>query len=174
MKNRINAGTMRRILNLWPPFLCNGIRVAEIASDWRSARVELRSRPWNRNYVGVHFGGNLFSMTDPFWMLLAMHALGGEYIVWDQAGAIEFLKPGRGTVHATFRLDDAVLAQLREATATGAKHLRWFETDVVDASGEVVARVRKQLYVRRKRTRIDGANAAAGMNNDTSEPLGTG
>ena len=174
MKNRLNAGAMRWILNLWPPFLCNSIRVTEIASDWRSARVELRSRPWNRNYVGVHFGGNLFSMTDPFWMLLAMHALGSDYIVWDQAGTIEFLKPGRGTVHAVFRLDDAILGQLREATAGGAKHLHWFETDVLDASGEVVARVRKQLYVRRKRARIDGTNAAAGTKHDAREPLGTG
>jgi acyl-coenzyme A thioesterase PaaI-like protein len=162
MKNRINAGTMRRILNLWPPFLCNGIRVTGIASDWRSARVELRSRPWNRNYVGVHFGGNLFSMTDPFWMLLTMHALGSDYIVWDQAGTIEFLKPGRGTVRAGFELDDATLDRLREATADGAKHLHWFETDVVDASGDVVARVRKQVYVRRKRGRSEAGSLAGG------------
>ena len=160
MKNRINAGTMRRILNLWPPFLCNGIRVTGIASDWRSARVELRSRPWNRNYVGVHFGGNLFSMTDPFWMLLTMHALGSDYIVWDQAGSIEFLKPGRGTVRAGFELDDATLDRLREATKGGAKHLHWFETDVIDASGEVVARVRKQVYVRRKRRRSEAGSLA--------------
>lgn len=170
MKNRINAGTMRRILNLWPPFLCTGIRVTEIASDWRSARVELRSWPWNRNYVGVHFGGSLFSMTDPFWMLLAMHALGSGYIVWDQAGTIEFLKPGRGTVHAGFKLDDAVLDQLREATAGGARHLQWFETDVVDASGDVVARVRKQLYVRRKRARSEGSGTVEGPATAASTP----
>lgn len=155
MKHNFSPGALRRILNLWPPFLFNGIHVAAIASDWRSARVELRARPWNRNYVDVHFGGNLFAMTDPFWMLLTMHALGRDYIVWDQAATIEFLKPGRGTVHAEFRLDEAVLDRLREATAGGAKHLHWFETDVVDASGVVVARVRKQVYVRRKRARMD-------------------
>jgi hypothetical protein len=101
-----------------------------------------------------------------------MHALGSDYIVWDQAGTIEFLKPGRGTVHATFRLDDTILDQLREATAGGAKRLHWFETDVVDASGEVVARVRKQLYVRRKRARSD--RPTPGTKHDASEPLGTG
>jgi acyl-coenzyme A thioesterase PaaI-like protein len=170
MKNRINAGTMRRILNLWPPFLCNGIRVTHIASDWRRARVELRSRPWNRNYVGVHFGGNLFSMTDPFWMLLTMHALGGDYIVWDQAGTIEFLKPGRGTVRAGFELDDATLDRLHEATAGGAKHLHWFETAVIDASGEVVARVRKQVYVRRKRGRIGEGSTPEGITREAGSP----
>ncbi|WP_460733417.1 DUF4442 domain-containing protein [Lysobacter tyrosinilyticus] len=158
MKLRLSPGTLRRVLNLWPPFLFSGIHVARIADDWRSARVELRSRPWNRNYVGVHFGGNLFAMTDPFWMLLTLHALGDDYIVWDQAGAIEFLKPGRGTVHADFRLDETVLAQLRAATAGGSKHLHWFETHVLDEGGDVVARVRKQLYIRRKRDRAPSEN----------------
>lgn len=154
MKLRLSPGAIRRVLNFWPPFLFSGVHVTHIAQDWRSARVELRSRPWNRNYVGVHFGGSLFAMTDPFWMLLTLHALGDDYIVWDQAGGIEFLKPGRGTVHARFQLDDAVLAQLRAATAGGAKHLHWFETDIVDEAGDVVGRVRKQLYVRRKRDRV--------------------
>jgi len=158
MKYSLTPGALRRILNLWPPFLFSGIHVTAIARDWRSARVELRSRPWNRNYVGVHFGGNLFAMADPFWMLLAMHALGNDYIVWDQAGSIEFLKPGRGTVQARFDLDDGVLDQLRAATAEGKKYLHWFETDVVDEAGDVVARVRKQVYVRRKRERTSASD----------------
>ena len=79
-----------------------------------------------------------------------MHALGPDYIVWDKAGEIEFVKPGKGTVEVLFRLDDAVLDELRAATANGEKALRWFENTVTDAEGEIVARVRKQLYVRRK------------------------
>src|SRR4249919_3419760 len=137
MKNSIRPGTLRRVLNLWPPFLFSGIRVTDIASDWLSARVELRARPWNRNYVGTHFGGSLFAMTDPFWMLLTMNALGSRYWVWDKAAEIEFVKPGRGTVHADFRLDEGVLTELRQATATGSKTLRWFNTDVVDSEGDV-------------------------------------
>ena len=132
---------------------CLIVHVAAISPDYRHAAVELRMRPWNRNYVGTHFGGSLFAMTDPFWMLLAMNALGRDYIVWDRAGSIEFLKPGRGTVRARFDLGDEVLEELRAATAGGDKVLRWFENDILDASGETVAKVRKQLYVRRKRDR---------------------
>ena len=146
----MKPSTLRHGMNLWPPFLFAGIHVAAISPDWRHARVELRMRPWNRNYVGTHFGGSLFAMTDPFWMLLLMRLLGREYYVWDQSGAIDFLKPGRGTVSARFDIDDAVLAEIRQATAGGAKYLHWFENEVVDAGGEVVARVRKQVYVRRK------------------------
>lgn len=153
MAKAIGARTLRRVMNLWPSFLFSGVHVRRIADDWRSAEVHLRSRPWNRNYVGVHFGGNLFSMTDPFWMLLTLNALGRDYIVWDKAGEIEFVKPGRGTVTAHFRLDDATLDEIRAATADGDKHLRWMQTEVIDEQGDIVARVRKQLYIRRKRER---------------------
>jgi hypothetical protein len=86
-------------------------------------------------------------------MILAIHALGPDYIVWDKAGEIEFVKPGRGTVTAGFRIAEAMLDEIRTATAGGEKCLRWCPVDVIDAEGDVVARVRKQLYVRRKRGR---------------------
>lgn len=141
---------LRRLMNLWPPFLFSGIRVLEIGADWRHARVVLRKRWYNRNYVGTQFGGSLFAMADPFWMVLALQCLGRDYIVWDKAGEIEFVSPGREDVYAEFRIDDAMLDEIRAATASGAKYLRWCETPVTTAGGELVAKVRKQLYVRRK------------------------
>ncbi len=146
----MRASTFRRLLNLWPPFLCNSIRVQHVADDWSEASVVLKLRPWNRNYVRTQFGGNLFAMTDPFWMLLAMHQLGDDYYVWDKAGTIEFVAPGREDVYAHFKLEPTVVDELRTAAAGGEKVLRWFEVAVKTASGEVVAIVRKQLYVRLK------------------------
>lgn len=146
----MKPNTLRHIFNVWPPFLLSGIHVTELAPDWSFARVELRMRPWNRNYVGTHFGGNLFAMTDPFWMIPIKECLGNDYIVWDKAAEIEFVKPGKGTVHAEFHIEDSALDEIRAATAGGGKTLRWFPVDVIDAQGEVVARVRKQIYARRK------------------------
>ena len=146
----MRPSTFRRLLNLWPPFLFNSIRLLTLSDDWSEARVVLRLRPWNRNYVRTQFGGNLFAMTDPFWMLLAMHQLGRDYLVWDKAGAIDFVAPGREDVYAHFKLEPSVADELRQDAAGGGKVLRWFETEVTTASGEVVARVRKQLYVRLK------------------------
>lgn len=151
----MNAFLMRHLFNLWPPFLAAGIHVTVLAPDFRHARVELRQRPWNRNYVGTHFGGSLFAMTDPFWMFLVLRGLGKDYIVWDKAAEIDFVKPGRGTVYAEFRIDDALLDRLRAETADGGKHLHWLPVDVVDAAGDAVARIRKQIYVRRKPPRGD-------------------
>ncbi|MGN6313763.1 MAG: DUF4442 domain-containing protein [Rhodanobacteraceae bacterium] len=146
----MRAGTLRRLMNLWPPFLCNGIRVLHIADDWSEASVTLRLRPWNRNYVGSQFGGNLFAMTDPFWMLLALHRLGRDYYVWDKAAEIEFIAPARENVYANFHLDEGAIAALRNEAASGGKVLRWFDTDIRTSGGQLVARVRKQLYVRLK------------------------
>jgi acyl-coenzyme A thioesterase PaaI-like protein len=149
----MKAANLRRYMNFWPPFLFSGIRVTDIADDFGHARVELRQHWYNRNYVGTHFGGSLFAMADPFWMILLMRRLGPGYMVWDQAGEIRFEKPGRGTVVADFRLEDAVVDQIRAAAAGGDKVLHWFETPILDASGEVVARYRKQVYTRLKRDR---------------------
>ncbi|MBO9718371.1 MAG: DUF4442 domain-containing protein [Pseudoxanthomonas sp.] len=158
----MKASTLRHGMNLWPPFLFTGIHVTEISPDWRHARVELRMRPWNRNYVRTHFGGSLFAMADPFWMLLLMQRLGRDYFVWDQSGAIDFVRPGRGTVATSFSVDDDTLAGIRAATATGGKYLHWFENEVLDANGEVVARIRKQVYVRRKPDRRPAQGDATG------------
>ncbi|WP_307781360.1 DUF4442 domain-containing protein [Agilicoccus flavus] len=92
-------------------------------------------------------------MTDPFWMILVLHGLGPDYVVWDKAAEIEFVAPGRSTLHCDFEVTDALLDELREAAADGSKVLRWCETEVRAADGTLVARVRKQLYVRRKRDR---------------------
>lgn len=159
MFGRLSPRGLRRAMNWWPPFLFTGVHVAHVADDWSSATVELRMRPWNRNYVGTHFGGTLFAMTDPFWMLLVLHAIGRDHVVWDQAGEITFLKPGRGTLRAEFRLPDGVIEAMHAATADGRKYLHWFENDILDAEGDVVARVRKQVYVRRKRDRTVAPSA---------------
>lgn len=153
----MNASLLRRLINLWPPFLFSGIACTRLSADYREAEVRLRMRWYNRNYVGTHFGGSLFAMTDPWYMLLLLKRLGSGYRVWDQRAAIEFVAPGRATVRARFRLDDAALADIVDKTAGGEKYLPEFTVNVVDERGDLVARVRKTLYVRRK----PGASAAA-------------
>lgn len=156
----MKAGTLRRGMNLWPPFLFAGISIRHIAEDYRAVDVELKERFYNRNYVGCHFGGSLFAMTDPFWILMVMRNLDRSYTVWDKSAGIEFLRPGRGTVTAQFRLTEDMLDDIRANTAEdGAKYLPSYQVDVLDAGCHVVARVSKTLHIRRKpdtRSRIGG------------------
>ena len=140
-------------LNLYPPYIGAGVTVAHIAEDWSSMTVKLTLRWYNRNYVGTHFGGNLFTMTDPFYMLMLLHRLGPAYKVWDQKAEITFLKPGKGVVTAKMTASEDEITAIREATVNGAKHFAEFDIDIVDEEGDVVATVHKTLYVREKPAR---------------------
>jgi len=145
-----DARSLQRWINLWPPFLGAGIRVTHIASDVRSVDVQMKLRWWNANYVGTHFGGSLFAMTDAFYMLMLMANLGREYIVWDKAASIRYRKPGRGTVRAEFRLSEAQLDDIREKLKTLAKYEPVFRVEIKDMQGNLIAEVEKVLHVRKK------------------------
>ena len=142
--------TFRAMINLWAPFRGAGIKVREIAPDFRRVVVDLRMRFDNRNYVGTHFGGSLFAMTDPWFMLMMMNNLGRDYIVWDKAGSVRFLKPGRGTVTADFVLTEEMLEDVRTKAIPGVKYEPTYSVEVKDANGVVVASVEKTLHIRKK------------------------
>jgi acyl-coenzyme A thioesterase PaaI-like protein len=148
---RWSAPALGRLLNFWPPFAGAGIRVRAMSRDWRYARVELRACAVNRGYFGTHFGGSLFAMTDPFYTLMLTNLLGGNYVVWDQAAEIEYVRPGRGTVQAEFRVEEAQVAELRRLAQDGQPVRPEFLVQVTDQSGAEIARVRKRMYVRLKK-----------------------
>jgi Domain of unknown function (DUF4442) len=141
---------IRLRLNLYPPFLGAGIRIKRLAPGLREIDVEMKLRWWNANYVGTHYGGSLYSMTDPFFMVMLIENLGKDYIVWDKSATIRFKKPGRRTVFAKFRLTDQQIHEIKQALTTEKKIERVFTVEVKDKSGIVIAEVEKLLHIRRK------------------------
>lgn len=155
MRKRIIAwlnkpSNLARIMNLYGPYFGAGVRVETISKDFRYARVSMKLRWYNRNYVNTHFGGSLYSMTDPFFMLLIMNNLGNDYVVWDKSAEVDFIKPGKGKVSVEFALTDAMLEDIRIHTERGEKYLPEYLVEVKDEPGDVVARVNKVLYIRKK------------------------
>src|SRR5579863_5526173 len=145
-----SSRALHRWINFWPPFLGAGIRVKRIAPDMKAIVVEMKLRWWNANYVGTHFGGSLFAMTDAFYMLMLMANLGRDYIVWDKAASIRYRKPGKGTVRAEFRLSVNQIDDIREKLKTLPRYEPTFIVEVKDESGVVIAEVEKLLHVRKK------------------------
>jgi acyl-coenzyme A thioesterase PaaI-like protein len=158
---RLGFPWLMRLIRVWPPYLGAGVRVTACAADASRITVEMPLTPLNRNFVGTHFGGSLYSMCDPFLMLMLMQRLGPEWIVWDKEARIEFLRPGRGTVRATFELPDARLQAIRDEADRAGKALPEFEVVILGVDGEPVARVHKTLYVRPKAS-TKGESRAAG------------
>lgn len=147
---KLTPGRLRLILNLYPPYLGAGVRVRRISADWLEIDLAMKLRWYNRNALGTQFGGSLYAMVDPHFVLLLMRRLGPEYIVWDQAARIEFLNPGRGEVRAAIRLSEEQIAAIRRQTADGQPCRPEFQVEITALDGQVVARVYKTLYVRRK------------------------
>lgn len=124
--------------------------MAYIAADWREVRIRLPLSWRTRNYVGTIFGGSLYGAVDPIYMIMLIKLLGPDYVVWDKAATMRFLRPGRGTLHATFRLTEGDLLALRADVEREGKIEREFTVDLVDAAGEVYASCRKLLSIRRR------------------------
>ena len=103
----------------------------------------------NTNYVGTHFGGSLYSMCDPFYMFILMRNMGPGYIIWDKSARIEFLKPGRGTVKAVFHIPAEEILEVKRIVSENKKTSRTYFAEVLDSDGTLVARVEKELYIRR-------------------------
>jgi len=139
------------LVNVWPPYYGTGIKVRHISKDYREIIVGMKLRFYNKNYVGAHFGGSLYSMVDPFYMLMLMQILGKDYIVWDKAAKINFVKPGKGTVTAHFKMDKQEIDIIRDKTETGLKYLPVYTINVKDNAGGIVARAEKKMYIKKKR-----------------------
>lgn len=147
---QVSGRWLRHLLNWYPPFLGAGVRITERAADGSAYKVRMRLRWWNRNYFGTHFGGSLYSMCDPFFVLIMANQLGRDYEVWDKAAKIRFLRPGRGTVYANFEIPPEDIVELRQRVAAEGVVEPTYAVKVVDGEGKVVARVEKLLYIRRK------------------------
>ena len=146
----MKKSTLIKFINFYTPFLGAGIKVDKHAADFTSFDVSLRMRWWNKNIVGAHFGGSLYAMTDPFFMLILMQNLGKDYIVWDKGAKIDFKKPGKGTLRAHFEIAKEEIQRIKEQADQNYKVEPVFKVDVKDEDGEVIASVEKTLYVRRK------------------------
>jgi Domain of unknown function (DUF4442) len=143
--------TLKRFIRFYPPFLGAGIRVPRISEDLRTIEVHMPLRFWNKNYVGTHFGGSLYTMCDPFFMLILINNLGPDYIVWDKAATIRFKKPGKGLVKAVFHIPSERIEEIRAQADAHGKIEPHFQTVVTDTDGNVIAEVDKLLYVRKKK-----------------------
>jgi acyl-coenzyme A thioesterase PaaI-like protein len=145
-----NPLLFRTVMSLYPPYLGAGVRVTKVSKDFGEVVVELRASKLNGNAFGTHFGGSLYSMTDPFYALMLVAKLGRDYIIWDKAAQIDFVRPGTGTVTARFALSEEQVEEIRTATLNGGKFEPVYRLDIRNAQNKVVARVTKTLHIRKK------------------------
>jgi hypothetical protein len=148
---KVTPKILKWVVNLYPPYLGAGVRIKYISEDWRELHTSMSLRWYNKNAVGTHFGGSLYSMVDPHLMLLLIQLLGKAYWVWDKSAEIEFIKASNKRVGATIKVSSNDLEEIKHRTENVEKYLHEFMIEIRDADDDLVAKVRKILYVRRKK-----------------------
>jgi len=140
----------RWAMNLYPAFRGTGGRITHIAADWTQVIVKIPLNWRTRNYVGTTFGGSMYGAVDPFYMIMLIKALGPEFVVWDKAAQIQFDKPGRVALYATFTLSDDELHGIRRELQSSPKIDRHYTVELKDRDGVVHATVQKVIHIRKK------------------------
>lgn len=153
---RLTPKLLKLALNLYPPYLGAGVKVTYISEDWKELHVSMSLRWFNRNAVGTHFGGSLYSMIDPHLMLLLMRLLGKEYLVWDKTADIEFVKASKSRVTSLIKITNEDLEVIKNKTDNGEKYFSNFVVEIRDEENNLVARVKKTIYVRKKQQKAIG------------------
>lgn len=135
-------------LNTYAPYIGAGIKIDHISLDQGLCVVSMGLTTFNKNIVGTQFGGSLYSMVDPFYMLMLMHQLGSNYVVWDKSSNIDFIAPGNSKVTARMKIPSTEVITIQELAKDGEPVFREYKVDIVDDQQKLIATVTKTLYIR--------------------------
>ena len=141
---------LEKAINFYGPFLGAGVKLKELSKDYRYAKVTMPLTFYNKNYMGTQFGGSLYAMVDPWYMLMLIKNLGKNYIVWDKEATIRFKKPGKGKVTAEFVLTQEIIDEIKLHVGDHTKMNYIFKVEIKDESGALICEVDKVVYIRRK------------------------
>jgi hypothetical protein len=150
MAESLRSRLTRWGFNWFPAFRGTGARITYIAGDWREVRLQIPLSRHTRNYVGTIYGGSMYGAVDPIYMVMLIHLLGQEYIVWDKRASIAFKPPGRSTLYARFHVPEEETEAIREALQSARSVDRNYTIDLVDHTGGVHATIEKVIYIRHK------------------------
>lgn len=88
-------------------------------------------------------------MTDPFYMLMLIKNLGKDYVVWDKATTIRYLKPGKTDLTAEFVLSEEDLEYIRQMVKENGR-MNWTrKIEIKDANHDIIAEVEKVISIKK-------------------------
>ncbi len=151
MTESLKTRITRWILNFHPTYRGTGGWITYLADDWHEAHIKVGLNWRTRNIMGSIFGGSLYGAVDPVYMIMLNRLLGRDYIVWDEAAAIQFKKAARSTLHARFVIDDKELETIKSELVHEPALHRIYQIDLADRDGVVHTSVEKTIYIRRRK-----------------------
>ncbi|MCO5280720.1 MAG: DUF4442 domain-containing protein [Chitinophagales bacterium] len=141
---------IRRAFNFWPCIWCTGSKVTFISGNWQELHVSLSLNWRTRNRVGTVFGGSIYSSVDPYFMLLLMEILGKDFVVWDKAASMKFIRPITDEVKCKFYISDELIEEIKNTIAERNEFTFELPLKYEDDAGNVYAVFTKSVYVASK------------------------
>lgn len=150
-KESIRSRINRIKFNLFPAYRRTGGRLCFLSEDWKEIHVKLEKNWATRNYVGSVFGGSIYGALDPIYMIQLMNILGEDYVVWDKAANIKFIKPVRETVYSRFLISEDLIDKIKREVRENGEYTFDVPASFETKNGEVHSRVTKTMYVAEKK-----------------------
>ena len=147
----LKPNELKRMLNLWFPFLMNRIQIISINEDFHEMQVCLKHSFWNRNPNKSVWGGSITSALDPFFPVMMKQIIlrkGIHTEFYSKAVHVEFLQKVESHLYFHFKINDTEVMEAEEKLKKDGKYESWYSADGVDAKGNICVHGRVQVYLR--------------------------
>ncbi|MGQ4002009.1 DUF4442 domain-containing protein [Francisellaceae bacterium CB299] len=144
-KSGENSSLFIKTFEGWPSFMLTGGEVVFVSDDFKEVHLKFNLRYDTNNYHGTGFGGAIYASLDPIYPLQLWHILGDDYIIWDLAATIDYLKPVTKDVYANFLLTDEIISKIKEDISTKNKSVITLPVEYHDTDGNIYAKATKTI-----------------------------
>ena len=121
---QLKPSELKRMLNLWLPFIFNRIKITKVSNDFRNIEVLLKLSFWNRNPGKAIWGGAIFSAADSFFpIMLKQNALLNGYKTdfLTKSTNVSYIKPSKTDLVFDFTLSDQEVDTMIDILKTDGK-----------------------------------------------------
>lgn len=151
IRKKITPKNAKWLLNFYPPFFFNRIRIKSISEDFTDVKVIIKKSFWNKNMAGTIFGGTLFSAADPFiavmyWQIFSIR-FNQKIIVWLKSAEIQYKIPSNSDMSLHFKIDEEEILLAKKDLDEKARHVSTYHVDLINTSGEICAVVKLKSYL---------------------------
>ena len=158
----LSARRTRWLLNFFPPWLIQGIRIVELDPAFRRCVVRVRRSRLTANLQGTTFGGTIFCAADPifailYWQILAHRGIHAH--AWLRGASIRYLAPAATALTLEFALSEDDVARALSAIEREGRYARKHLVEARDASGVVCAVAETEVYLKRAPDDVKDASA---------------
>ena len=150
----LKPSELKRMLNLWLPFVFNRIKIVHVSKDFKKIDVRLKLSFWNRNPGKSLWGGAIFSAADSFYpIMLKQNALysGIKTQFFTKSTQVNYIKEAKTNLMFNFKLTEDEVLHMVQILNKDGKYQEWHTVYGIDENLDKCVKVKIQPYLRIKK-----------------------